>query len=71
MTLLVVGLILWTVVHLFKRVAPGARAGMGEAIGAGPARGVIAGLLVLAVVLIVVGFRGSMTRRAGASISTT
>ena len=59
MTLLILGLILWTVVHVFKRVAPDARARMDEAIGPGPARGVIAALLLLSVVLIVVGFRGA------------
>ena len=47
MTLLVLGLILWTLVHVFKRVAPGARAAMDRAIGARPARGVIAALLLL------------------------
>lgn len=57
MTLLVLGLLLWTAVHLFKRAAPGARAALDGAMGAGPARGVIAGLLLLATLLIVVGFR--------------
>lgn len=57
MTLLLLGLILWTLVHVFKRVAPDARAAMGRAMGAGPARGVIAVLLLLATVLMVVGFR--------------
>ena len=28
MTLLVLGLILWTLAHVFKRAAPGARAGL-------------------------------------------
>jgi uncharacterized membrane protein len=56
-TLLVVGLILWTLVHVFKRVAPRARAAMDRALGAGPARGVIAALLLLGTVLMVVGFR--------------
>ena len=59
MTLLVLGLILWTTVHVFKRVAPDARARMSEAMGAGPARGVVAVLLLVATVLIVVGFRGA------------
>lgn len=59
MTLLVLGLILWTVPHLLKRAAPGARAGLDGAVGAGPARGVIAGTILLGVVLIVTGFRGA------------
>ena len=57
MTLLILGLVLWTVVHLLKRVAPDARARMDARMGAGPARGVIAGLLLLSVVLMIVGFR--------------
>jgi uncharacterized membrane protein len=57
MTLLVLGLILWTAVHLFKRVAPDARARMDAAMGAGPAKGVIAVLLLAATALIIIGFR--------------
>ena len=30
MTLLILGLVLWTAAHLFKRVAPDVRAGMGD-----------------------------------------
>jgi uncharacterized membrane protein len=56
-TLLVLGLILWTLVHVFKRVAPDARAAMDRSMGAGPARGVIAVLLLVGTVLMVVGFR--------------
>lgn len=59
MTLLVAGILLWSTVHLFKRVAPGARAGMDSAMGAGPAKGVIAFLLVVSLVLMVVGYRGA------------
>jgi uncharacterized membrane protein len=57
MTLLILGLILWTLVHAFKRLAPEARAGMTSAMGAGPAMGVMAVLLTAATVLMVVGFR--------------
>lgn len=59
MTLLILGLILWTVVHVFKRVSPDGRAGMDAALGTGPAKGVIALLLVVATVLMIVGFRGT------------
>jgi uncharacterized membrane protein len=59
MTLLVLGLILWTVVHLFKRVAPEARAGMDRAMGDGAAKGMVAVLLLVATVLIVIGFRAA------------
>jgi uncharacterized membrane protein len=56
-TLLVLGLVLWTVAHVFKRAAPGARAGFAQALGAGPARGVMAVAILASVVLMVVGFR--------------
>jgi uncharacterized membrane protein len=57
MSLLVLGLIVWTLVHLFKRLAPVTRARMTASLGAGPASGVMAVLLVAATVLTVVGFR--------------
>lgn len=51
MTLLILGLALWWGAHLFKRVAPGARAGMGDAGKA------VMGVLVLAsVVLMYFGY---------------
>ncbi|SHI86765.1 NnrU family protein [Wenxinia saemankumensis] len=54
MILLVLGLLLWSGAHLFKRVAPEARARMGER-GKGP----IALALVLSIVLMVIGYRGA------------
>ncbi|MFP4406319.1 NnrU family protein, partial [Rhodosalinus sp.] len=50
--LLVAGLVLWTGAHLFKRVAPGARAGMGD-------RGklLVAVLVLASVALMVFGYR--------------
>lgn len=59
MTLLVLGLIVWTAAHLFKRVAPGARASLAQALGAGPSRGVMAGSILVGLVLIVIGYRGA------------
>ncbi|MGE4327466.1 MAG: NnrU family protein [Pseudodonghicola sp.] len=52
--LLILGLALWWAAHLFKRVAPARRAAMGD-----KAKGVVALLLVLAVVLMVIGFRAT------------
>ncbi|MDU8911854.1 NnrU family protein [Aestuariicoccus sp. MJ-SS9] len=52
--LLVLGLALWTAAHLFKRLAPDARAGMGDAGKAAVAVGVLAGL-----VLMILGYRGA------------
>ena len=54
MTLLTLGLVLWIGAHQFKRLAPGARTSMGD-----KARGPIAALLLAAVVLMVVGYRGA------------
>ena len=52
MTLLILGLLLWSGAHLFKRIAPDARARMGEK-GKGP----IALVLLASVVLMVIGYR--------------
>jgi uncharacterized membrane protein len=59
MTLLVLGLILWTAAHLFKRVAPAARAGLATAVGEGPSKGVMALLILVSVVLMVIGYRAA------------
>ena len=55
MTLLVLGVALWWAAHLFKRIAPGVRAGMGER-GKGP----VALALLVSVVLMVLGYRWSL-----------
>lgn len=52
MTFLVVGLLLWSFGHFFKRIAPGMRASMGDA-----GKGVVAVILLASVVLMVIGFR--------------
>jgi uncharacterized membrane protein len=57
MALLILGLLLWAGAHVFKRAFPDARAAFAERLGAGPAKGVFALLLVLAIVLMVVGYR--------------
>jgi len=49
---LILGLLLWSAAHLFKRLAPAARAGMGERAKGPVALGVLAG-----VVLMVIGYR--------------
>ncbi|MEM8801761.1 MAG: NnrU family protein [Pseudomonadota bacterium] len=58
MILLTFGLLLWTAAHFLKRVAPGARHAMQQKMGDG-SKGVIALLLLLSVVLMVIGYRGS------------
>lgn len=59
MIVLVLGVVLWSAAHLVKAVAPGCRAGVADRLGAGPARGVFAVLIVLSVVLMVTGYRGA------------
>ena len=50
--LLIAGLALWSGAHFFKRAAPGPRAAMGDA-----GKGLVAGLSVLGIVLMVLGYR--------------
>ncbi len=54
MGILIAGLVLWWVAHLFKRVAPGRRAAMGTA---GP--GVVAVAVLASVGLMVLGYRAA------------
>lgn len=54
MTLLILGLILWWAAHLFQRVAPDARASMGS-----NGRAVVAGVVLVGVVLMVLGYRSA------------
>lgn len=58
MTLLLVGIALWIVAHLFKRILPGARAAMQDRMGNG-SKGVIALILLVGIVLMVIGYRGA------------
>ena len=55
MTLLILGLGLWFASHLLKRLAPGARAAMGENSG----KMVVSVLSVAAIVLMVMGYRAA------------
>ncbi|MEJ8561519.1 NnrU family protein [Yoonia sp. GPGPB17] len=54
MTLLVAGVALWWAAHLFKRLAPGPRAKLGE-----PGKGLVAILIVVSIVLMVLGYRAA------------
>jgi len=51
---LILGVALWWAAHLFKRIAPGVRAPMGEA-----GKGLVAAALVASVVLMVIGYRSA------------
>lgn len=56
MTLLILGLLLWSGAHFLKRIAPTARARMGDA-----GKGLVALLSVLGIVAMVIGYRGAET----------
>lgn len=49
---LVIGVVLWSGAHLFKRLAPRVRKGMGDA-----GKGMVAAASLLAIVLMVIGYR--------------
>ncbi|MHA7850202.1 NnrU family protein [Roseovarius sp.] len=51
---LILGLVLWTAGHFFKRFAPGMRAGMGNA-----GKGVAAVIILAGLVLMIIGYRGA------------
>jgi uncharacterized membrane protein len=54
MTLIVLGLLIWSAAHVFKRLAPARRAAMGDA-----AKGLVTAGVVAGVVLMVIGYRGA------------
>ena len=56
MTLLIAGVLIWTLVHLFKRLMPKARASVDVKIGEGPAKGIIALIFLATIVMMVFGF---------------
>ncbi|MEM6888663.1 MAG: NnrU family protein [Pseudomonadota bacterium] len=54
MILLILGLLLWVAAHYFKRLAPDARAQLGA-----PGKGIAAGAIVAALVLMILGYRAA------------
>jgi len=58
MSLLIIGVIEWSLVHWIKRLAPGFRQKMSDRMGEA-SKGVIALLLVLSIVLMVLGYRAA------------
>jgi uncharacterized membrane protein len=54
MTLLILGLILWTAAHYFKRLMPAQRAAMGD-----KGKAVMAIAIVVSLVLMIIGYRGA------------
>lgn len=54
MALLIAGLIGWALAHLFKRIAPDARAKLGD-----PGKAMLSVVLLISLVMIVIGFRSA------------
>jgi uncharacterized membrane protein len=54
MVFLILGVLLWWGAHLFKRLAPGTRAGMGD-----KGKGLVVLVLLVSVVLMIVGYRSA------------
>ena len=59
MTLLIIGVVLWSAVHLFPSLLPATRGKLIEKLGDGPYRGLFALDIVIAIVLMVVGWRSA------------
>ena len=59
MTLLILGVLLWTLVHLFPSLMPGARSRLISKLGEGPYKGLFALDLVIAILLMVFGWRST------------
>lgn len=55
---LLLGIALWWAVHLFKRVMPDQRAALAERFG-DASKGIVAGVILVSVILMVIGFRGA------------
>ena len=58
MNLLISGLVLWSIAHMFKRLAPEMRAAMDAKMGNG-ARGVMSLLILGSIVLMVLGYKAA------------
>lgn len=54
---LIAGVLLWSIVHLTKSVAPGFRKSLQDKLGTGPHRGLVALLIIASVALMIYGWR--------------
>lgn len=59
MLLLVLGLLLWSAVHLVQAVTPGARATVVDRIGLNPYKGLVSLLILISIMLMVLGWRSA------------
>lgn len=57
MAILLLGVVLWTVVHLYPSLAPAQRAAFVKEYGEKPVKGAVAMLLIIALALIVIGWQ--------------
>jgi len=60
MTLLIAGVVLWSITHLFPAAVPGVRAGLAAKFGEGPYKGLFALDIIVALVLIVFGWKAAV-----------
>lgn len=59
MIALLVGLLLWSAAHLFKRAVPDARSAIETRLGTGPSKGMFALLIGLGLILMIFGYRSA------------
>lgn len=59
MAMLITGVLLWSLIHLMKSVAPASRASIQGAIGEGPHRGLVALILLGSLALMIFGWRST------------
>jgi len=59
MGMLIAGVVLWSLVHLMKSVAPGMRESIRGAVGAGPHQGLVALTLIGSLALMIFGWRSA------------
>jgi uncharacterized membrane protein len=59
--ILLFGVFLWIDAHWIKRLVPNLRTAMNTRMGEGPARGLIAGIILLSIGMMIFGYRGTET----------
>jgi uncharacterized membrane protein len=59
MTLLIAGIVFWSIAHLIPAAAPGLRANLAAKLGEGPFKGLFALDIIIALVLIVFGWKAA------------
>lgn len=59
MEMLIIGVLLWSLVHLMKSVTPGLRSSIQAVIGEGPHKGLVTLLLLVSLALMIFGWRST------------